>query len=140
MFMPKRRTLERITLLQIMIMVGLLGSAGAEEPGLEDWQPAVPATKGIRIFFLMIRRPPRSTLFPYTTLFRNTNTCQILSMSIHKDLEGDLPAEDLEVLRVLGADGAGAGRSSRAGWSDAVGLSTGVLAADNEPLSKVNVP
>src|SRR5258708_10031962 len=24
-----------------------------------------------RIFFLMIRRPPRSTLFPYTTLFRS---------------------------------------------------------------------
>src|SRR5690349_21499102 len=23
-----------------------------------------------RFFFLMIRRPPRSTLFPYTTLFR----------------------------------------------------------------------
>src|SRR5256885_16530960 len=26
---------------------------------------------GIFIFFLMIRRPPRSTLFPYTTLFRS---------------------------------------------------------------------
>src|SRR2546429_1933754 len=25
------------------------------------------------IFFLMIRRPPRSTLFPYTTLFRSHN-------------------------------------------------------------------
>src|SRR3712207_6947351 len=25
-------------------------------------------------FFLMIRRPPRSTLFPYTTLFRSANT------------------------------------------------------------------
>src|SRR5215510_9039486 len=25
---------------------------------------------GITFFFLMIRRPPRSTLFPYTTLFR----------------------------------------------------------------------
>src|SRR5687767_15504073 len=25
-------------------------------------------------FFLMIRRPPRSTLFPYTTLFRSTGT------------------------------------------------------------------
>src|SRR3712207_7014790 len=25
----------------------------------------------IRVFFLMIRRPPRSTLFPYTTLFRS---------------------------------------------------------------------
>src|SRR2546429_9342567 len=26
---------------------------------------------GIFFFFLMIRRPPRSTLFPYTTLFRS---------------------------------------------------------------------
>src|SRR3712207_7231812 len=25
-------------------------------------------------FFLMIRRPPRSTLFPYTTLFRSRST------------------------------------------------------------------
>src|SRR2546425_526620 len=27
-------------------------------------------------FFLMIRRPPRSTLFPYTTLFRSTTTAR----------------------------------------------------------------
>src|SRR3712207_7409029 len=27
----------------------------------------------ISFFFLMIRRPPRSTLFPYTTLFRSVN-------------------------------------------------------------------
>src|SRR2546427_2611859 len=27
----------------------------------------------LRFFFLMIRRPPRSTLFPYTTLFRSRN-------------------------------------------------------------------
>src|SRR6266498_1081223 len=26
----------------------------------------------VLFFFLMIRRPPRSTLFPYTTLFRST--------------------------------------------------------------------
>src|SRR2546427_2693953 len=26
---------------------------------------------GVCFFFLMIRRPPRSTLFPYTTLFRS---------------------------------------------------------------------
>src|SRR3712207_8688932 len=26
----------------------------------------------VHFFFLMIRRPPRSTLFPYTTLFRST--------------------------------------------------------------------
>src|SRR5438034_7209635 len=27
-------------------------------------------------FFLMLRRPPRSTLFPYTTLFRSLTACQ----------------------------------------------------------------
>src|SRR5438309_9710970 len=28
-------------------------------------------------FFLMIRRPPRSTLFPYTTLFRSNIGCPL---------------------------------------------------------------
>src|SRR5439155_26637712 len=27
------------------------------------------------VFFLMIPRPPRSTLFPYTTLFRSLSAC-----------------------------------------------------------------
>src|SRR5438309_10770393 len=40
----------------------------------------VVATRGIQpccvfLFFLMIRRPPRSTLFPYTTLFRSIFRC-----------------------------------------------------------------
>src|SRR5688572_31132066 len=39
------------------------------------WQsPSDPADRPGRVvcfFFLMIRRPPRSTLFPYTTLFRS---------------------------------------------------------------------
>src|SRR5947207_9070978 len=30
----------------------------------------------IRFFFLMIRLPPRSTLFPYTTLFRSKSAIQ----------------------------------------------------------------
>src|SRR3712207_9002610 len=30
------------------------------------------------VFFLMIRRPPRSTLFPYTTLFRSEGGLQSL--------------------------------------------------------------
>src|SRR5438034_6818838 len=29
------------------------------------------------LFFLMLRRPPRSTLFPYTTLFRSHGNCGI---------------------------------------------------------------
>src|SRR5204862_8071818 len=28
------------------------------------------------VFFLLLRRPPRSTLFPYTTLFRSRRTLQ----------------------------------------------------------------
>src|SRR5271163_1378766 len=32
----------------------------------------LPRRAAVRFFFLMIRRPPRSTLFPYTTLFRSS--------------------------------------------------------------------
>src|SRR3954462_15138920 len=41
-------------------------------------------------FFLMIRRPPRSTLFPYTTLFRSndTATTEIYTLSLHDALDG----------------------------------------------------
>src|SRR5690242_21325826 len=33
-------------------------------------------------FFLMFRRPPRSTLFPYTTLFRSTSTTPPFAPSV----------------------------------------------------------
>src|SRR2546422_3194178 len=41
-------------------------------------------------FFLMIRRPPRSTLFPYTTLFRSNkdNTTIIDGSGDRKAIEG----------------------------------------------------
>src|SRR3712207_8341462 len=39
-------------------------------------------------FFLMIRRPPRSTLFPYTTLFRSLETWMV-------DHDGGLDSRDL---------------------------------------------
>src|SRR2546430_6267345 len=35
----------------------------------------------ILFFFLMIRRPPRSTLFPYTTLFRSQAGATILTQT-----------------------------------------------------------
>src|SRR5438445_5260166 len=46
-------------------------------------------------FFLMLRRPPRSTLFPYTTLFRSRDACSSPSCvapheAFHDD--GCLPA------------------------------------------------
>src|SRR5947209_15139157 len=34
-----------------------------------------PSPSNAFLFFLMIRRPPRSTLFPYTTLFRSPARC-----------------------------------------------------------------
>src|SRR5260221_10208388 len=36
-------------------------------------------------FFLMIRRPPRSTLFPYTTLFRSI-TWEMFSQALVREL------------------------------------------------------
>src|SRR5438874_13735222 len=35
--------------------------------------PSSRGVAGLHLFFLMLRRPPRSTLFPYTTLFRSAN-------------------------------------------------------------------
>src|SRR3712207_9235077 len=38
-------------------------------------------------FFLMIRRPPRSTLFPYTTLFRSLSSFETQANN-HSAIEG----------------------------------------------------
>src|SRR5260221_14271361 len=43
-----------------------------------------------RFFFLMIRRPPRSTLFPYTTLFRSPHQCRKRARDL-VDRRGILP-------------------------------------------------
>src|SRR3712207_7820834 len=48
-------------------------------------------------FFLMIRRPPRSTLFPYTTLFRSGDLVEVpLIASLRQpppDPVGEVPTE-----------------------------------------------
>src|SRR5438105_15526797 len=49
-------------------------------------------------FFLMIRRPPRSTLFPYTTLFRST-AIAILAISPGRAAENPASKEDLAQLQ-----------------------------------------
>src|SRR3712207_6881386 len=52
-------------------------------------------------FFLMIRRPPRSTLFPYTTLFRSLLGRDAVELS----MEG--PQMDLQGRTILVTGGAG---------------------------------
>src|SRR6266480_6533128 len=51
---------------------------------------------GWRVFFLMIRRPPRSTLFPYTTLFRSSPLRQeVLPHVVRRELRvgAELPGQ-----------------------------------------------
>src|SRR6266550_7568509 len=59
----------------------------------------------LSFFFLMIRRPPRSTLFPYTTLFRScvadVSKLQIAKMGIQPRVDCAFPK--LGGLRCYGA-------------------------------------
>src|SRR5437660_5276148 len=58
------------------------------------------------LFFLLIRRPPRSTLFPYMTLFRSLEEVD------HAGLDGDVERRDrLVEHQQVGVEGEGAGRS-----------------------------
>src|SRR5690349_23140192 len=41
------------------------------------------------VFFLMIRRPPRSTLFPYTTLFRSLGRLHRSPPGLRRNLRHD---------------------------------------------------
>src|SRR5437773_8961421 len=43
-------------------------------------------------FFLMIRRPPRSTLFPYTTLFRSLKNRNAPQLRLLKNVIEGLPS------------------------------------------------
>src|SRR5258708_21850673 len=58
-------------------------------------------------FFLMIRRPPRSTLFPYTTLFRSDELLQLLAGDVRKNV--------VEAAAVSAEHGRDAGRLVRVG-------------------------
>src|SRR5436853_4228103 len=54
----------------------------------------------IFFFFLMIRRPPRSTLFPYTTLFRSA--CEQQVGGPHYPVDRGLPRPEAVIEQVLG--------------------------------------
>src|SRR3712207_8155852 len=57
------------------------------------------------VFFLMIRRPPRSTLFPYTTLFRSPLVYELVdagtfSLSRIKDRYNGIVEENVTIYSV----------------------------------------
>src|SRR2546430_17695308 len=47
----------------------------------------------ISFFFLMIRRPPRSTLFPYTTLFRSCPKDHERALACYEQYYGSIVAQ-----------------------------------------------
>src|SRR5690242_21308473 len=49
-------------------------------------------------FFLMIRRPPRSTLFPYTTLFRSMGLVSEVNISKGSIITSDMLARDASLV------------------------------------------
>src|SRR2546426_6350056 len=60
-------------------------------------RPASPLTPHRSFFFfLMIRRPPRSTLFPYTTLFRSGLLLTDFPAGADPDLEAMVRASPLD--------------------------------------------
>src|SRR3712207_8820643 len=59
------------------------------------------------MFFLMIRRPPRSTLFPYTTLFRSQEQPDDLALRGGLDLLADDDLHAVALGLLVGVEGAG---------------------------------
>src|SRR3712207_7920832 len=55
----------------------------------------------------MIRRPPRSTLFPYTTLFRSVNDLQDLDRAVRGALEAAVEAREEGLVGAVGITGHG---------------------------------
>src|SRR5687768_18433079 len=69
------------------------------------------------LFFLMLRRPPRSTLFPYTTLFRSDDDegLRAREVAIQRDRDVDVPTDELRCeLHDVDRRGLGCGRATRA--------------------------
>src|SRR3954449_10584497 len=66
------------------------GDTARSTHGLSHGLPISHRPSFVFFFFLMIGRPPRSTLFPYTTLFRSndTATTEIYTLSLHDALDG----------------------------------------------------
>src|SRR5215203_4868492 len=69
--LKKKNKVARFRGDELTILLPRLASSDAAFEIAEDARRSMTAPLDAAfIFFLMIRRPPRSTLFPYTTLFR----------------------------------------------------------------------
>src|SRR5256885_4155342 len=81
----------------------------------------------------MIRRPPRSTLFPYTTLFRSTLAGIDQRRVIEHVLPHHCPDQETDVEAVPGDLAAQAQRKVRIGIADDAVIGGGGVATDRRP-------
>src|SRR2546428_3408624 len=77
------------------------------QTGLSTLHLYVSSTDKLLFFFLMIRRPPRSTLFPYTTLFRSIDDDTVAYRATQWSSQ-----QRVAVPHRLGAESAGLDRKS----------------------------
>src|SRR2546422_3497720 len=68
-------------------------------------------------FFLMIRRPPRSTLFPYTTLFRSVHILPICNPSAIDSRSAQIIALKLGVFRAAKSAWTPNQRDTKSAWT-----------------------
>src|SRR3712207_9273146 len=100
-------------------------------------------------FFLMIRRPPRSTLFPYTTLFRSERGPVLIACPTCGRLQFDMDTVVAEIERrleryadpvevaVLGCAVNGIGEASHADFGITGAKNEGLIFSRGKPLKKV---
>src|SRR5258705_2975192 len=90
-------------------------------------------------FFLMIRRPPRSTLFPYTTLFRSVRTRPLFVMRLDVRslvMVGTTPGANRRVGLVPGGAFEGDRKSTRLNSSH-LGISYAVFCLKKKHVSRL---
>src|SRR2546422_9371766 len=83
-------------------------------------------------FFLMIRRPPRSTLFPYTTLFRSGAADRAQALRGWRGGRAVLPEAGTRAAPRMGRDGGAALSVGPDGARDR-GTRRGAAPVDREP-------
>src|SRR5256886_11217558 len=94
----------------------------------------------LHFFFLMIRRPPRSTLFPYTTLFRSlwsgdliTEGSALVQQALSSRRFGPYTLQ-----AAIAAVHAEAASAAATDWAQIVGLYDVLLRAEPSPVVELN--